>query len=257
LCGYLRNEEAKMCRIAFIQRPQGVSPELYEGVLKAVFTVLELSNGGHGNGVAIPDRKGKIKIIKGVNYSPCQAAKDSANAPWVLFHTRLATSGGIKDEMCHPFSLGTWGALAHNGIAIGKGSITESDTSAMTRVIAEEMGPNLDDIFEYLDRLDPGVVAIALRGRRPRLWLYVGRGRDFVKSSIGPITIWASEALAKNSEVIGPGLYELPSGIKLRELKWKSYTTMRYTFGGWEWRWPRPKSQWEKRSGKDKEEDLF
>ena len=246
-----------MCRIAFVERHQGVSPELYEGVLEAVFTVLELSNGGHGNGVAIPDRKGRIKIIKGVSYSPYQAAKDSANASWVLFHTRLATSGGIKDEMCHPFALGTWGALAHNGIAIGKGTITESDTSAMTRVIAEEKGPDLDKIFEYLDRLDPGVVAIALRGKRPRLWLYVGHNRCFVKSFVGPITIWASEALAKDPEVIGPGLYELPSGIKLRELKWTPYSARRYTFGGWEWRWPRPKSQREKRSGEDKEEDLF
>jgi hypothetical protein len=238
-----------MCRIAFIERPQDVNPELYEGVLAAVFATLELSNGGHGNGVAIPDRKGKIKIIKGVNYSPCQAAKDSANAPWVLFHTRLATSGGIKDEMCHPFSLGTWGALAHNGIAIGKGTHTESDTAVMARVIAEEIGPDLDGIFKYLDRIDPGVVIIALRSKRPRALLYVDSGRNFVKSVIGPITIWASQALSKESKIIGPGMYELPSGIKL-----KNVVKVKYTYrnaGG-----VRYNNWWWELYGSDKDEEL-
>jgi len=228
-----------MCRIAFIERPKGVRPEAYEGVLAAVFLVLELSNGGHGNGIAFPDHKGRLKIKKGISYTPHEAARDAAMVPWVLFHTRLASSGGIRDEMCHPFALGDWGVLAHNGIVIGKGTHTESDTAAMTRVIAAEIGPNLDKIFEYLERINPGVVAIALRGHRPKIWLYVGHNRCFVKSVIGPITIWASEALSKDSEEIGPGLYELPSGIKLRELKWMPYTARRYTIGNWEWRWPK------------------
>jgi hypothetical protein len=221
-----------MCRIAFTVKPK-IKSEIYEGVLAAVFATLELSNGGHGNGIAFPNRKGKIKIIKGVNYRPHEAARDAAGAPWVLFHTRLASSGGISDEMCHPFPLGFWGALVHNGTVIGKGTFTESDTSVMTRVIAEEKGPDPDAIFEYLDRIDPGVVAIALRGKRPKVWLYVGRGRNFVKSAIGPITIWASEALSKESETIGPGLYEIPSGVKIKEVK---YTAMGSYIREWWWK---------------------
>jgi len=230
-----------MCRIAFVERPPEARrrPGTYEGVLAAVFSVLELSNGGHGNGIAFPDQKGKIKIKKGIHYSTDEAARDAAEAPWVLFHTRLASSGGISDEMCHPFPLGFWGALAHNGTVIGKGTFTESDTLVMARVIAEEKGADPDAIFEYLDRIDPGVVAIALRGKRPKVWLYVGRGRSFVKSAIGPITIWASEALSKESEVIGPGMYELPSGIKIKEVK---YTAMGYAYIGEWWR----KKWWER-----------
>lgn len=80
---------------------------------------LELSMGGHGNGVAWRTKRGAVKHHKGVTLASALCARllfDAAEngATELLFHTRMASSGRKSDELCHPFVHGR-SALAHNG----------------------------------------------------------------------------------------------------------------------------------------------
>ena len=91
-----------MCRLAFItKRFKGFHEWL---------AMLEASQGGHGNGVAVGRES-----LKGVDVT-VDATVDfirSCNRN-VLWHTRRISSGHKCDELCHPFPCdGGW--LVHNG----------------------------------------------------------------------------------------------------------------------------------------------
>jgi hypothetical protein len=106
-----------MCRLALMNRAaaQRLGPNL-----AALFTDLELSMGGHGNGVAaLWSETAEVSVRKGLTLTATQAAARvlmyaDCGADWMLFHTRLATSGGRASRYCHPFKSGRL-VLAHNG----------------------------------------------------------------------------------------------------------------------------------------------
>lgn len=74
--------------------------------------------GGHGNGWWNSEQR---ESVRGVGIPTDLIAAMSYNMPGVhVFHTRLATAGGKKDDLCHPFPCGPdddpWAqVLVHNG----------------------------------------------------------------------------------------------------------------------------------------------
>jgi len=110
---------------------------------------LEASLGGHGNGVA-GMYKGHITIRKGVAFTCDDAFEFMHKKPWswFLFHTRLASAGGVSDSNCHPFRYGRT-VLAMNGTEsaftpLGDALGGKTDTEAML-VVYKRLGLKLPD----------------------------------------------------------------------------------------------------------------
>lgn len=76
--------------------PQGIEDLLFD---------LEVSFGGHGNGLVLIKDKQLVTYKKGVDFS----VEESANLmltldyDWAIWHTRLASAGKQNDANCHPF----------------------------------------------------------------------------------------------------------------------------------------------------------
>lgn len=106
-----------MCRLALMN---SAAARLLGPELAMLYTSLEYSMGGHGNGVAtLWKNTGTVSIHKGCRFTTAQAAARvftdiDQGAQWALFHTRLATAGDRTSKHCHPFRAGSL-VLAHNG----------------------------------------------------------------------------------------------------------------------------------------------
>ena len=125
-----------MCRLAYLNNRAIEALDTEE--IAEFFKVLELSQGGHGNGIGgVVD--GEFVVVKGVKKSAEELARIVKDTPWdngVIFHTRLASTGTVSDELCHPFvSLDGAILLAHNGHF--------SDYSTMLRLLKM-----IDDRYE-------------------------------------------------------------------------------------------------------------
>ena len=108
-----------MCRLLIANK---ASIKAYDaaqcGGLGKLLAHLEKECGGHGNGIATIDHKGKLQqCAKGVNMSideVLEIALNTSNYEYMIFHTRIASVGQIEDERCHPFTFGN-DVLAMNG----------------------------------------------------------------------------------------------------------------------------------------------
>lgn len=67
------------------------------------------------------------------------------DSPFIL-HFRIATSGYISADACHPFMIHDDLAFVHNGIFSKMGSIKESDTQEFNRTILRRLPKNFLDI---------------------------------------------------------------------------------------------------------------
>lgn len=139
-----------MCRLALFR---GMEDEVQ---LCFALSELELSMGGHGNGIYSEESGCKKSVNLACTDIASGIAKTSLTEP-VLFHTRLASAGGITDRLCHPFEVeGEAGkfVVAHNGHWSDWGYFSdyeeESDTEVAARLIAQ-YGPGvlLSDVFDY------------------------------------------------------------------------------------------------------------
>jgi hypothetical protein len=107
-----------MCRLALMNA--NILQVLSQQDLANLFMYLEKVQGGDGNGVAaLWQETARVKIRKGITLTTAQAAQhlvafSQAQADWLLYHTRLASSGHPTTRNCHPFQAGKL-ALAHNG----------------------------------------------------------------------------------------------------------------------------------------------
>lgn len=75
------------------------------------------------------------------------------NSPFVL-HFRIATSGYVSANACHPFMIHDDLAFAHNGIFSKMGSLTESDTQEFNRTILRRLPKNFLDIEKAKNMVD-------------------------------------------------------------------------------------------------------
>ena len=105
-----------MCRMAVIF--DTVAP--FEGKAEELaffLAFLERSQGGQGNGIGT-FVDGKPQILKAVKFTVSDCAtrimEQPAPATGWYWHTRLASMGGVKDELCHPFTQGKY-LFMHNG----------------------------------------------------------------------------------------------------------------------------------------------
>ncbi len=73
----------------------------------------------------------------------------------ILLHFRLATSGGVSADKCHPFYVNENLAFAHNGVFPKMGSDVESDTQEFNRTILQCLPENFlknEEIKNELER---------------------------------------------------------------------------------------------------------
>lgn len=124
-----------MCRHLYLPYPQ----YFIENTLKRWFVSLNIALGGHGCGIGLFtsfDNTAELfkdgfqvwsignntvrAILKGVNLEPEEAAfyankykTETLNG--IIYHARLASVGGIHDELCQPFPSGKEAILTHNG----------------------------------------------------------------------------------------------------------------------------------------------
>lgn len=107
-----------MCRLFISNKKDFYAYDKANGILK-LMKHLEKSCGGHGNGYAliregcvVQCRKGK-KLTNEEIYHDIKGCKEW---DYVIYHTRIASSGDISDAGCHPFiSTDNRNALAMNG----------------------------------------------------------------------------------------------------------------------------------------------
>lgn len=136
-----------MCRLALFNY-KGFKYLEKMGGLDTFFQELEISQGGHGNGVALLYPDGRIELRKGVGFDTNEAADFVRNVgrfSWCLFHTRVASAGTVKDENCHPFREGDL-VLAANGTEFGFQSLGKvlgdiTDTEALFRALIKLEAP--------------------------------------------------------------------------------------------------------------------
>lgn len=107
-----------MCRLFITNKKDFYAYDKAHGIVK-LMKHLEKSCGGHGNGYTlmreghiVQCRKGK-KLTNEEIYHDIKGCKEW---DYVIYHTRIASSGDISDTGCHPFiSADNRNALAMNG----------------------------------------------------------------------------------------------------------------------------------------------
>ena len=110
-----------------------------------------------GCGAMFLDSKGKVHTLrseKSEDWSKILA--DCPAGTEIGFHFRHSTSGGVKVENSHPFTLKASGAaLMHNGIVSGWGSADRSDTREVVEDVLSHL-PWSDRVEATIERLFSG-----------------------------------------------------------------------------------------------------
>lgn len=134
-----------MCRLAFVPGKAKIN---YKELLD-LFSNLEASCGGDGNGYAAISPDGANILNKAVKLTNAQIVKETyklIRSGWsVYYHTRKISIGWSDDSQCHPFKIngrkfkgylchnGTW----HDGGVMAKYFNVGSDTAAFAKLIGE------------------------------------------------------------------------------------------------------------------------
>lgn len=166
-----------MCRLALMNKNGVQMVERAVGI-KNFFDYLELTMGGHGNGYALVKDGKCLDLRKGVNLKNKTIAKAvlSTDFDWMIYHTRLASCGTIKDSNCHPFQNPFNGdILAANG--------TESDLVAFNR---ENKLNRTDTETLLLDFLRDEAYLADLRINRSTL-VGIHKGKAFAVKNCGSL----------------------------------------------------------------------
>ena len=98
-----------MCRIAIIFDGGKNKPQI-----KVWWKSLETTGGGQGNGFAFAEAD-HVEIIKSLLLTTDDIVDMLPDEKTILFHTRKVSTGGMTDELCHPFRINNELALVHNG----------------------------------------------------------------------------------------------------------------------------------------------
>lgn len=164
-----------MCRICMFNR--AFFNDAYYSIGQA-FNDLNDSNGGDGTGVAGLFADKSVAIRKGVKKSPDECYDDIADwyekdgGLWFLFHCRMATSGGVNNAMCHPFTdvllpqregdSAVCAALIHNGVCSAyAGYSLDGKQVSDTRMLFHMSLHYTRDFRDYLDAIESASGAFA------------------------------------------------------------------------------------------------
>jgi len=106
-------------------------------------------NNPDGAGIAYYD-SGTIMIIKEMDcvdrlYDSYRRLREHNRCPMIL-HFRIATSGSVDEDNCHPFEVAGGMAMAHNGII---DNVVPTSSISDTRVFISEILDYLPDDFIY------------------------------------------------------------------------------------------------------------
>ena len=142
-----------MCRLS-LMNTEGIKFIEENYGLEHFFNYLERQLGGHGNGVCFIYNDGSYYIEKGVKLSNREIADDILskikNLKWVIYHTRLASVGGINDRNCHPFEH-NGKVLAMNGTernyTIVDGKLTDTENILLSSENIAEDTENYWSVF--------------------------------------------------------------------------------------------------------------
>ena len=183
-----------MCRLAYIKEPEKFGTEN----LTLLFTELEKSQGGDGNGIA-GFSNGIPVCIKGAKLKIPELMQKIEGIKWdagFIFHTRKSSKGEISDFNTHPFLTKNNYILAHNGHWSGadnfkpalliNGEISLSDflkcnDSYIMSLLIDKFG------FDAVELMTGTILVM----NKNDIILY--NGGEFMRGDINETTIFASE----------------------------------------------------------------
>ncbi|NPV87938.1 hypothetical protein HPY42_00210 [Coprothermobacteraceae bacterium] len=140
-----------MCRIALFNR---AALPLFGSKLPPLvdfLTFLEQRKGGDGNGLALVDAYGKVKVWKGLTDTHpvsfiAKLIGENPEANWFVFHTRKASPGlPVIPEQAHPFRMGPY-VLCMNGtedvlIPLAKDSGLTDTELVLAQLVLQRLPP--------------------------------------------------------------------------------------------------------------------
>jgi glutamine amidotransferase len=104
-----------------------------------------VNDDGHGWALATTD--GLIVVDKSMKFQTAldgliEARKEYGQSSVALFHSRFATHGTTNEDNIHPFWVGEYSVVAHNGVLPSTWWPGKKDDRSDTRVFAEETAPS-------------------------------------------------------------------------------------------------------------------
>lgn len=180
-----------MCRLALLNR-SGIEfvEKKFKGGTESLFDCLETSMGGHGNGVALINRNNSVVINKSVklyNDEISKLVKDNIkDIKFIIYHTRIASKGSIRNSNCHPFITGN-DILAMNG------------TESWINPLIDNSETDAETILKAITALDLNLIervtelnSVFLGRYKGKVFASKGKG-DLEVLPYGRVIIFASE----------------------------------------------------------------
>ncbi len=132
-----------MCVIVYLPKKKNVTNAVLQDCFRA---------NPHSIGYMYADR-GEIFIKKFLTFKPFlkeyrSDLKTYGGSSDFVVHFRIATSGLVDLENCHPFTVGKDHAFVHNGIISGYGGVTCSDTNEFRTDMLEPILKSIPDFME-------------------------------------------------------------------------------------------------------------
>jgi glutamine amidotransferase len=219
-----------MCNITYL-KPGIEVPE--DGIANAT----TWNDDGHGWGIAVDHGQ----MLTG-HYMQADEALDTfiaarRNYPdtHAVFHSRLATHGTVTLENVHPFPVGRFAVVAHNGILPGKFQPNPEfhGERSDTAVLAD---------FWLAGRSQ--ISGVWTRRERKRIARIIGTGNKLCILSVSPY-LPEPRAYLINGE---QGYWDDKTGAWFSSTSYKSQWTPRKSgwSGGWDWDWNDADYEWQK-----------
>jgi hypothetical protein len=147
-----------------------------------------------------------------------------------MFHSRWATHGTVGLSNVHPFSVGKFAAVAHNGILPGKFQPTKGETKSDTAIMAH---------YWLAGRAQQS--GIWTRKERQRIANIIGKGNKLCILSVSPFLPEPKAYLINSSQ----GTWDHSTGAWFSS---DSYTSAysRRSNGGWLWDYGTDDDEWVK-----------
>lgn len=181
-----------MCRL-LIGSSKALKAYNYNHSLATLLKHLEKQCGGHGNGVSLHRGNALIFSTKGCDLTVEEIThtilSKSVRYDYAIFHTRIASVGGVRDSLCHPYTSGN-DALAMNGTLHVLSDIANALNTTDTEVVFNLVkGLPVEQVISVLATLNAVFVGSA-------------EGKPYVVRNGGALEEWSLPKLAKESDFL-------------------------------------------------------